>query len=72
MKGEKREPLLSAAADSDATGWEDGAWSYPAPGPAGRTTARPLRSRIPPFSQSLALVSPQSGKTAETNPLSVN
>ena len=42
------------------------AWSYPAPGPAGRTTALPLRLRIPPFSLSLAWVTP--GETAETNP----
>lgn len=42
------------------------AWSYPAPGPAGRTTALPLRLRIPPFSLSLAWVTP--GETAETSP----
>lgn len=44
--------------EGDAAGREDVVMSYPAPGPAGRTTALPLRSQIPPFSLSLAWVTP--------------
>lgn len=57
-----------AADKGDAAGWEDGVLSYLAPGPAGRTMALPLRSRIPPFSLSLAWVSPP-GKAQKQAPL---
>lgn len=61
-------PAPAADGCCDQAGKEDGVLSYPAPGPAGRTTALPLRLRIPPLSLSLPWVTP--GKPQKQAPLS--